>query len=1552
MDPQSFFYHRSLGAGYCFHQDGTIRELVASFVHFSSRVVLAMITNSVVMLLNLFWITRLIDSALGPVLMSAEIQNPEACSALLCIDRLRTNDKRAFKFLLHSWTVLSSLAVVMWVIARAVNGDGKTPNHRQESQLKSRGFSKRIFDPSFALVKFLWLALTMLFFVLSVAIQHRGDSMELYYDIESGVVLIIGLVAIMTVIFSNLSHTAGYDALSMFVLPLAGLALVLALVFSCGLIVAARVHSHLVEAATNTTGLSTSPPADLLQHMHDAMQNATERMYQDEATAASAGLGFGEVDKLSSWLSAVKTFLCTLWNEKPWSASTWRQLDWICSGLTFLLTLLYDRIHDALTSVYRNGLATSFHLPRSNPRRTFSSLLDQNANDKYATPIWLCNAVLNDVYYAAGLMGQLAFSYCPFLFSPFGMGCQATGFGLFRKTVQTAPEQGARAWADPTVEFGMSVSAAAMTPAMGPMQKLIPGARLIFNLAGANMGDVLHVRKPTHTVLYFIWLFAGLIFLADALPFTGNNRYVRQFLPGLLLATSDHMRGWAWLFASFALLSIPLYKIAGLPGSEDIMHSKYIRMLFQSFGYVDEIEPSGYTATSSPKVGTVPVERIPSSYGSPDFVSRPSEEGTVFPRVHAPNVGISDGGHFENLGVFQLLLRRVPRIFAFDAGDADLSFGRTWARYDDLVTLFSSGVRDWMQEYGVRIELTSIMAYSVWDRGTDPKPLFRSTDFQEALRLVEAEEFNQPASRTTQQGLPKSVLRRQARCLVVRFNYLPLPQETDANPIPGILIYSKLQLLGLDAQLADLPCGPSIAGTSNWPLVPTSNQFISQMTYIKWMLLAEQAAREAAILMQYHIAERLPDNMLAAKPVTRGAANLLPHPRMWPMRFEHPFSEFDTETEYSAYVKRRRNLLDRLRQPLIPPHIILLITVLAFPLLCLLFIGAWYPILWLGMLLTWIAYCFVNISLLHAKAITEKAHEYEPFRYPKNKNEEKQTKKETEESIALVNQEDMETTEPVVPYLFVYGVLLMGALLSIGLPPMAQVASQLFPSTPLFNLTAPMPLLLDCQSNPVPLSCSVIQLEKSNPPLMHELFHVGEEIAARLSDIERNSREDGVSPQTKAWWQHVLSDEVDEAPLVCLHLLRNSINVPAGNISAMIHEPHHAFDLCSRGESYLRSRAELLSPMYIHGFNFHLVQQEHAFGSHQISPILFILLVMYLFGQAWYIARDDFARRRAMRKGQNWASVDKFQQEADELDSRNARKLLLGTLALVLFVVPLDQTLHLLQCYYQRHSIVAKKLAGDASGMLLLFNKSSIATEYGLFLLELGALFFNLFRPRLRSDRSSEGPLGHLVRLLGDVYTNTVIFCVPTYWCVRVQLEIDAQPTAYFFDYWNFAASPSNLFSWAPSEFSNIDVNRKPTSFLVAVRVLAPLLVLLLMLLRMCFFISEKDLWSAVRRGFSGPLEWEVASIKHLLRNFCDPSKTEDATTPRALPPSFLEVIDSSDLVSDAVIAEWKRGRRSRHLLQSRFIRVLLKLVGREYEEVQVEPQAQPVAVAEHKREE
>ena len=512
--------------------------------------------------------------------------------------------------------------------------------------------------------------------------------------------------------------------------------------------------------------------------------------------------------------------------------------------------------------------------------------------------------------------------------------------------------------------------------------------------------------------------------------------------------------------------------------------------------------------------------------------------------------------------------------------------------------------------------------------------------------------------------------------------------------------------------------------------------------------------------------------------------------------------------------------------------------------------------------------------------------------------------------------------KPLVPYVFIYGILFVGGLISISLPPMSQMA----PSTPLFNLTAPMPLPRGCRDTPLPVNCSVVELEQTDPPLMHGIFSAGEAMGRRMWDIERNARDYEVLPQTRHWWKSVLADRVEEAPLVCLHLRHPNINIPARNISELIDVEHPAAsseDLCSRSDAYLQSRASRLSLMWLHGFNFQMVQQEHDFGARQISPLLFILLVASMFGQAGYIAQEYYRRRLEKRKYNPEPQNETFrkhfelpQQEADRQDERNIRILFLSIACLLLTVFPLDQTLHILQCYYKRHSLVETRFSGDASAMILLFHASSIASEYGMFIVQIASLVINIYRPSLRRDGTSESPLGHLVRLLGGVFANISAFCVEVYWIVRIQLEFDARPSvASSWDYWNVTTARPNFFSL--DVVSDADVNLEAGWFLVFIRIMAPVLIILTVVVRLYYLVEEHHLWRAVTRGFTGATKEEISQIRALTRDFTEEdvpqasngeptditkigTTTDNASVTsvrsvprakRACPPDFLQII-------------------------------------------------------------
>jgi hypothetical protein len=150
-----------------------------------------------------------------------------------------------------------------------------------------------------------------------------------------------------------------------------------------------------------------------------------------------------------------------------------------------------------------------------------------------------------------------------------------------------------------------------------------------------------------------------------------------------------------------------------------------------------------------------------------------------------PYVYLSDGGHFENLGVYELVRRRCRYIVVCDAGeDPSLAF---W----DLGSL----VRKCREDLGVRIEI-------------DIAPLLRQETWG----------------------------RSRWHCSIGKIRY----DDIDVSAIPGVLLYIKPSLTG------DEPTDIRnyVVDHPRFPHEPTSNQFFSESQFESYRALGEHVARE------------------------------------------------------------------------------------------------------------------------------------------------------------------------------------------------------------------------------------------------------------------------------------------------------------------------------------------------------------------------------------------------------------------------------------------------------------------------------------------------------------------------------------------------------------------------------------------------------------------------------------------------------------------------------------------------------------------------------------
>jgi hypothetical protein len=175
-------------------------------------------------------------------------------------------------------------------------------------------------------------------------------------------------------------------------------------------------------------------------------------------------------------------------------------------------------------------------------------------------------------------------------------------------------------------------------------------------------------------------------------------------------------------------------------------------------------------------------------------------------------VYLSDGGHFENLGLYELVRRRVKYIIACDA-DADPAYG-----FGDL----SNAIEKCRVDFGVQIEMANYFGIA-----PSPKP-----DFS------------------------------KAHCAVGLIHYRPQTQlEVENGTSTGVLLYIKSSLTGDEPAQVLGQHSP----TSQFPHDTTLNQFFDETKFETYRALGQHMAEH--VLGQYnayrktHGADPVPDAM-------------------------------------------------------------------------------------------------------------------------------------------------------------------------------------------------------------------------------------------------------------------------------------------------------------------------------------------------------------------------------------------------------------------------------------------------------------------------------------------------------------------------------------------------------------------------------------------------------------------------------------------------------------------------------------------------------------------
>lgn len=185
-----------------------------------------------------------------------------------------------------------------------------------------------------------------------------------------------------------------------------------------------------------------------------------------------------------------------------------------------------------------------------------------------------------------------------------------------------------------------------------------------------------------------------------------------------------------------------------------------------------------------------------------------------------PSNFVTDGGHFENLGIDALLRRRCRLIIASDAGeDPDYKFA-------DLVRL-----NRWARmKHGI--------AFSSVE-GIDNEPL--------PVDTLRPKSGGAPAAETGGKSQPKNEDQfSQSHYFVVRIHY---PEEDRENSTPAYLIYLKSSLTGDEPlQLRQL------SQASKFPHDPTADQFYDPGKF--------ESYRELGFHIGTNVCDRLPDEFI------------------------------------------------------------------------------------------------------------------------------------------------------------------------------------------------------------------------------------------------------------------------------------------------------------------------------------------------------------------------------------------------------------------------------------------------------------------------------------------------------------------------------------------------------------------------------------------------------------------------------------------------------------------------------------------------------------------
>ena len=472
---------------------------------------------------------------------------------------------------------------------------------------------------------------------------------------------------------------------------------------------------------------------------------------------------------------------------------TWSTAVYIATATLAFFSLFYDSLSAFIHRYYQNSLANAFYAHASQSSstgyRTTSktlSLSDLNAPEK-SVPLFFINTTANDIHDQGGekalvntdtrssstrnlsrqqmeakeaggkpsLVSGAAATTQPFVFSAAYAGSDALGYSHFPKTSshqqQDAPISSSTPWFP--LRKAMALSGAALSVSLGLMDTDFRPFRLAIHFFNMSMGT---------------WVSFPLLPESWLRKWARRSTFASMYALFLLALIQD----WLVLIpfgVAIAILVLSFQWDEPWLASRWAMSSTLIRSL---------VHACGYSWTTGPD-------------GTPPYLS------------------LSDGGHVDNSGLFELFRRKTRIVLCFDGS------------HDPEIT--SNSITDLVIENRYRLHQVGI-----------------------DVQLTGLADDGQPNNVDLIATLLKYQTQRTKRVVAFRISYRDWDVRTNSvnivpNLVHGILLFANHRVVTNDMGVLDAPDG---LFSGHFPFHSTGNQFITPEIFLKYAFLGKRAAAE------------------------------------------------------------------------------------------------------------------------------------------------------------------------------------------------------------------------------------------------------------------------------------------------------------------------------------------------------------------------------------------------------------------------------------------------------------------------------------------------------------------------------------------------------------------------------------------------------------------------------------------------------------------------------------------------------------------------------------